>query len=342
MTKKLHIDDAQATSVEEHFQQIAKDQRIIESDIKAVTIDDLPEWFDAELFRAGQAYYLRNLLLMAISNICGLIATLAIPETLDVLVFTKQSASSCPAYRRYVQTLMHVYTMCKSDALDPKSQYYDSLNVIRWKHATANRRAQKAGIAGIYQRDMVITQFGFIGYVLTKGRELGLTDKPEEREAFNHFWRVNGHLLGIPDELNACRKNVDETTQLLHRIAEKLVAKAMNAADPRFWLVSSNAVNGLWYADFSMDADAFTALTFDLTGVKYKNRLSWYSLVNYKYRGFLMYLCSVPIIGNMVKSYYNVVLTVSYNILKHYPIIPSIFLGTKNVQLNMYPKISFS
>lgn len=46
---------------------------------------------------------------------------------------------------------------------------------------------------------MAFTQFAFMGYVLIKPKSIGLRNKPEEEEAFIHFWRVIGYMLGIPD-----------------------------------------------------------------------------------------------------------------------------------------------
>lgn len=76
---------------------------------------------------------------------------------------------------------------------------YKTINVIHRKHKTTSRRSDKAGIGGIYQRDMAITQFAFVGYVLIAPQSIGLCNKPQEEEAFNHFWRVIGHMLGISD-----------------------------------------------------------------------------------------------------------------------------------------------
>jgi len=46
---------------------------------------------------------------------------------------------------------------------------------------------------------MAITQFAFIGYALMNPKSIGLCIKPQEEEALNHFWRVIGHMLEIPD-----------------------------------------------------------------------------------------------------------------------------------------------
>ena len=77
--------------------------------------------------------------------------------------------------------------------------FYKSINVIRWKHTVSSKGAMGKSRDGISQKDMVLTQFGFIGYVLTSPRLFGLSDSLDERQGITHFWRVIGHLLGIPD-----------------------------------------------------------------------------------------------------------------------------------------------
>ena len=56
------------------------------------------------------------------------------------------------------------------------------------------------GLNRIYQKDMVITQFAFVGYVLVMPKTVGLAHAtPEDQLGFHHFWRVTGYLLGISD-----------------------------------------------------------------------------------------------------------------------------------------------
>lgn len=71
---------------------------------------------------------------------------------------------------------------------------------MRWRHATASKRSRYNNPSeGIFQKDMAISQFGLVGYVLLKPEYLGFTNEADDREAFNHFWRVIGFLLGIPN-----------------------------------------------------------------------------------------------------------------------------------------------
>lgn len=63
----------------------------------------------------------------------------------------------------------------------------------------SSKSSKNADVGEIYQKDMALTQFAFVGYVFTAAKFIGLRNKPKEEEAFNHFWRVTGYMLGIPD-----------------------------------------------------------------------------------------------------------------------------------------------
>lgn len=76
---------------------------------------------------------------------------------------------------------------------------------------------------GMNQADMSVTQFAFMGLIVVYPREFGVHWATEEDlAAFCHFWRVLGHLLGIEDEYNFCRGNLDEirerTTCLINTV----------------------------------------------------------------------------------------------------------------------------
>lgn len=81
-------------------------------------------------------------------------------------------------------------------------RWWKSLNTIRYKHSTNSRKSAISDIGEISQRDMVLTQFGFIGYALIAPDKLGLTNEPHGREGLNHFWKVVGHLLGISERFS--------------------------------------------------------------------------------------------------------------------------------------------
>lgn len=146
-------------------------------------------------------------------------------------------------------------------------RWWKSINVIRWKHSTSSRRSNDALGIGITQRDMALTQFGFIGYALLAADKLSLTNEPEGREGLNHFWRVVGHLLGITDKMNLCRKNQKETTDLCKLILDRVYVKQMQANHPDVDHMTWVLVDGLWSVDITLDYPAIMYLWYQLSGV---------------------------------------------------------------------------
>ena len=71
---------------------------------------------------------------------------------------------------------------------------------VRGRHSHASRTACRSGLNYITQRDMALTQFGFIGFAILKPQELGIIGSEKDVEGFIHFWRVIGHLMGIQDK----------------------------------------------------------------------------------------------------------------------------------------------
>ena len=60
-------------------------------------------------FKLGQQAFYNNVFAMMIAKLSGLLALLAIPSILDILIFTKQSGTPCTAFRRYVSTILHTF-----------------------------------------------------------------------------------------------------------------------------------------------------------------------------------------------------------------------------------------
>lgn len=46
---------------------------------------------------------------------------------------------------------------------------------------------------------MAITQFGFMGFIVLRHEYLGVQVTDRNIEAFIHFWRVIGFMMGIQD-----------------------------------------------------------------------------------------------------------------------------------------------
>lgn len=130
---------------------------------------------------------------------CGLLAILAIPTILDVLVHTKKSGSNLTAFKRYMHTVYHTLSWFRND-LKPGTKAWESLSAVRKFHFAANRSAKKSNIGMVSQRDMAITQYGFLGFIVLSQKQIGFQATKEEIADYCHFWRVLGHVLGIRDE----------------------------------------------------------------------------------------------------------------------------------------------
>ncbi|KZC03996.1 hypothetical protein WN55_01257 [Dufourea novaeangliae] len=340
MDDKPHIDDVQTSTVAEHMKLIMEDRSTIDLEYVPITPNDLPYWMDKRLFKIGRQYYMKNLMGIAVANLTGLIAILCVPDIVEVLEYTKKSDTVCLSFKRYAKTVLLIYELFKSDMLDPNSKWYKAINVMRWKHASISKRRVKQGLNAIYQKDMSITQFGFMGFVLVYPEKMGLAlTTLEEREGFNHFWRVTAHLLGISDRMNIARRTAAETIELCRRIGDEILVKYMNKTSPGFEKLARNAFDGLSYHDLSLDTDAYFALTYDMTGVKYQKPLGWYSYCNMKHREWLLYSCNIPYIGALVRICTNCVYAFLYWVLDKYPLGAWIGFGKENAQFCLYPTI---
>ena len=129
----------------------------------------------------------------------GLLAILAIPSILNVLIHTKKSSSNMTAYKRYMQTIYHTLTWFRHD-LEPGTKAWKSLEAVRKFHFSASRSAKNANVGIISQRDMAITQYGFMGFTVLSQKETGVQGSKKDLEDYCHFWRVLGNVIGIQDE----------------------------------------------------------------------------------------------------------------------------------------------
>lgn len=129
----------------------------------------------------------------------GLLTILAIPSILNVLVHTDKSSTSVTAYKRYMQTVYHTLLWFRND-LKPETKAWKSLEAVRKSHFAASRSAKNASVGMVSQRDMAITQYGFMGFAVVNQIECGIQGTRQEMDDFCHLWRVLGHIIGISDE----------------------------------------------------------------------------------------------------------------------------------------------
>ncbi|GAB1864215.1 hypothetical protein CAJAP_05294 [Camponotus japonicus] len=313
--KKKHINAVQTSTVDEHYELLLKEKNLIDPKFINVTPDDLPHWYNEKLFKEAQNYYKRNVLALVISSFLGLFAIISIPDILRVLAYTKKNNISYIVSNRYVQTLFRIHNLYICDP-NFDSNWCKVINMIRGKHTVNNKKSIKANIGGIYQRDVALTQFVFLGYILTTPKSIGLRNTLEEEEAFIHLWRVVGYMLGIPDRLNICRKTVEETRELCQKISNGILANYLNEAPPDFYSMVSSILQEIWYIDLTLDKDALLTFIYRLHGIKYNVPLKWYSWLSMKYRDLIFYLYLVPYVGTIMRMYQNYMFILTLRILQ--------------------------
>ncbi|XP_033220422.1 uncharacterized protein LOC117175023 isoform X2 [Belonocnema kinseyi] len=332
------IDDAQTATVEEHFNELMNDNSYIATTGWNVAHDDLPAWYDADLFKKAQAYYNSHILGFTIAQLMGLIDVLAVPSILKVLIFTKKSGIPCTAFKRYAMTVLHTHAILSEDIEDPKSKFFSSINTIRWKHCMATKLCQKANHPEITNRDLALTQFGFFGYILIRPKEFGFEYDPDKQAAIVHFWRVIGHLIDIPDRLNICRKNLAETTQLCKIIMQEVMTKHVIENPPHFREMASAMLEAIACIDFTTDVQSSLAFCHQLHGAPYE-KLSLLSWLNLKYHEMIFFLCRTPIIGYFTKSFQNFMIKTTFWIIDGYPLIAWFRFGKAETRFVLYPHI---
>ncbi|KAJ8963283.1 hypothetical protein NQ318_018750 [Aromia moschata] len=210
------------------------------------THKDLPPFYDEELFKKGQQFFYKHIFAFFVNKCLGLVAVLAVPSILRILMFTKMSNTCVTSYRRYMATIFHMMVWYDSD-FKPGSRLWRSIEAVRDKHNSASRRGCTAGLVGITQKDMALTQFGFMGIALTRSKYIGIHEGTEEEwRAFLHVWRVVGYLMGIEDRFNLCSGTVEETRQICDLLIDQVFRPHVEQKDKDFLAMSSYMVNGLW------------------------------------------------------------------------------------------------
>ncbi|EFN83704.1 hypothetical protein EAI_10240 [Harpegnathos saltator] len=302
-----------------------------------VTPKDLPDWYDEKLCKLSQDFCLRNIFSFITANTIGVIILFAIPSISKVLSHTKQGNTPYLAYMRYYRTMLYVIDMHTYNMGDPESKFYKAIKTIRFKHAWGNNKAKKNNSGAIYQKDMAITQFAFIGHLLCMSESFGVHFKPEEEKAFIHFWRVVGHILGISDRINICRKSVAETRELLQMIIDKF-SEYLSDPSPEFDELLEPMLSGLWYGNLSVNQETLLTFTYRFYNVKREVPLGWYSWLNMKYHEIVFRLLLVPYIGPILKIFINQITFMTIFFVRYLPLIAWISFGKKKSQIVLYPK----
>lgn len=119
-------------------------------------------------------------------------------------------------------------------------------------HVVVNKRSTKAGVGIISQKDMAITQFLFMGFSMCMPDMFGIVGTYEQFDAFNHFWRLIGFLLGTEDRFNACGETVEETQGRLQSMVEDMLLPAWKDPFPECLPYLRTSYDGVWTSNITV------------------------------------------------------------------------------------------
>ncbi|GJQ81391.1 hypothetical protein Trydic_g18256 [Trypoxylus dichotomus] len=206
----------------------------------------LPKCYDADKWKRGQLFFHKHIWSMFFAKIMGLVTILAVPDLAHVLKFTQMSDEPRVAYKRYLATVFHM-NVWYNESFYPESKLWKSIEKVKLKHDSASRRSRDATDVFISQKNMALTQFGFMGFAVWKTETVGIYGaERRELEAFVHVWRIIGHLMGIEDRFNICRDSLEETQDICEEIAERVFRPEMLAKRKDFLDLSSALLSGMW------------------------------------------------------------------------------------------------
>ncbi|XP_028172961.1 uncharacterized protein LOC114361931 [Ostrinia furnacalis] len=248
-----------ALSAEEFVNQLLTEEALEKpsDNVKPEELEmKLPDDFDAEKFNRGRRFYWDHSYSFSTSMLLGLVAVFAVPSILRILVSTRRSNSTYTAYKRYLSTLLHTITWFEND-LKPGSRSWKSLYAVRSRHVRAGMAAKLKGLGVVSQRDVALTQFGFIGFSVLKPDKLGIRQLREgDWEAYNYFWHVIGYMIGLEDRYNICRKTFDETREVCQLLLDRVYTPCLENVPEYFEHAARVMLDGMWSVNPTVDEEA--------------------------------------------------------------------------------------
>lgn len=319
----------------------------IDADVNSYEIE-LPPWFDEAKFKRGQQFFKDNRTGAVTAALCGLISVFAIPSILEVLIFTGRSSSPVTAYKRYVLTVLHTLNWYSYD-LKPGSFSWKSIQFVRRIHAASGKQANvNNSRMMVSQKDMAVTQFGFVGFVVLGYQKLGIRYDREGMEGFVHLWRTIGYMLGIQDRFNICTEDMVTSERRMTLVLEQILRPALQSTNAEFVQMTNAMIDGLWCINTFLEYEAFMFLTRRLAGVPghyywtdeardgtrpVYEQMGWHSRIMLS---IILTINEVLLNYTVFRWYFNLVFLINtYLIDKYFPYLAMIKFGIKNAYVRL-------
>ncbi|RXG52507.1 hypothetical protein Avbf_15032 [Armadillidium vulgare] len=142
-------------------------------------------------------------------------------------------------------SLIYEKLECDFDLQCPFNSFYKN-ETKSIKRVKFNLDDSKEPAEYLSQFDMALTQYCFIGLIITHPEKLGLWWTSDmEMESFIHFWRGIGWLLGIEDDYNLCNGTYKEVRALCLEIESKLVMPNLIEPNAGSYTTSDTFMRGI-------------------------------------------------------------------------------------------------
>jgi len=179
------------------------------------------EVIDEELLQTGISFFTHNFFSMFVSMLTGLLSLMYIETIASVLSATKKSSSGVLNFKRYLSTLNHTVQW-----------YRDLPSLIKSSARVRVLHKQAAAVRKFSQFEMVVTQWAFVGPVLLWPDRLGVDRRTEKDiEGVLYVMMMVGRQLGISDEFNLCRGDLEQCTEYSRLLLEKIIKPSFNSPD---------------------------------------------------------------------------------------------------------------
>ena len=259
---------------------------------------------------AAKEFFHQNFFTIFVCMLSGLYTLMFIPSISRLLFYTKNSDNPIKAYTRYLDTLNHTIQWYHSPIERKKS-----LKTVRKLHAMAAKQTlirireencivAENGAVPMSQYDLVLTQWAFIGAILTRPDKIGLggASKTQLKTITNQMYKV-GRDLGISNAFNLCSGTLEDTIEYAKDIEKYVITPALEAEDD-FESMSMHLMNGMNIFNPFIDPIAFSTWTHKLYSANKSHQRRFKMLVSYKSWSFYylqLFLFDYLLCNNVVK-----------------------------------------
>lgn len=297
--------------------------QMLRSDLEQPKLSEKPVWFNKELFQNGQSVYGRHFMGVNFAHLSGLLLLIRVDSIYDTLSRTGESSKVSKLFRRYYNTIKHVKCWYEGDIFEEHSEAYRSLLIVRGMHNKVSsnfnnktdpkqhsqetagsevaettellRKEPEEERVHISQYDIMLTQFAFIGFIVTNANKMGLLSDYSQRDmdSLIHFWRVIGYYLGASDKYNLCSYDFETISKLCHTMMnleyrESLTRNKLNESSPG--IMSLNVVRSLKFVPMITVYGVMRYLyeIFEYDTDELERRRTWYSNLSYTFLKLVM------------------------------------------------------